>query len=109
MNAWIDVKKKRPECGQEVLVYCQGYDITGTRHWSHFDLAVYDVDYDDRRKHAYYLVSEYTYRIAQDGSTLRNMWKKRDVTHWMPLPESPPAISRDDYEKMTGQKYEGRR
>ena len=105
--SWVSVNTRKPELGQEVLVFCQGYDVTGTRYWSDYELAIYDIDYSDRRRFAFYQSVNYRVEKRYDGSTMRSVWKHRGVTHWMPLPLSPLKIDRDTYAKLAGYDYTG--
>lgn len=102
---WISLKKQKPELKQMVLVFEQGYDKTGKHYWSDFRLAVYDIDYSDKRKKAFYPALEYRVTSREDGSTMPGMWHERAVTHWMPLPDPPDRISRDEYAKLADYDY----
>lgn len=102
---WVDIKKKHPALKQEVLIFCQGYDITGKKYYSDFELAVFDKNDQDRRTYAFYQVVGYKVELIGDGSTMRNVWQYHDVTHWMPLPDPPPKIDKWVYEKLAGYKY----
>lgn len=93
---WYSIKNKKPKLKQEVLIYCQGYDVTGKHHWGDFELAVYDIDYSDRRKRVFYKSLEYKVESQYDGSTMRDVWKYRGVISWMALPETPEKISAEE-------------
>ncbi len=103
--SWNKYPDKKPQLGQEVLVFCQGYDIKGKSYWSHFSLCIFDRQANDRRTYAFYSALEYRVEKWQ-GRSLRNCWGERSVTHWMPLPEYPEKISKEKYAELAGYKYE---
>lgn len=106
MNGWISVNTRKPELKQEVLVFRQGYDVTGEYYWSSYELAIYDINYHDRRRFAFYQSVNYRVESWGDGSTMRNVWQHRGVTHWMPLPKAPAKITKEQYSKLAGYQYE---
>lgn len=82
---WIDVREQKPELGQEVLVFCQGYG-DAANYWSDYELAIYMKSPYDRRRYAF----AKSLHIKVNTSS---PWLYHDVTHWMPLPEPPPKIA----------------
>jgi hypothetical protein len=105
-RGWISLKKQKPMLKQEILVFEQGYDRTGKHYWSHYCLAIYDIDYNDRRRKAFYPSLEYRVRSREDGSTMDRIWQERGITHWQPLPDPPDKISPEEYAKLAGYEYE---
>jgi len=92
---WIDVNKRKPALGTEVLIFCQGYSIRGEDYWSHYEKATFTKFPFDRRRRAF---------VKNDDSSYP--WVYRDVTHWMPLPDPPPRISKEKYAFLAGFNYE---
>jgi hypothetical protein len=105
---WYSIKNKKPELKQKVLIYCQGYDVTGKHHWEDYYVAVYDINYRDKRKKAFYSALDYKVESIYDGSTMRNVWQYTGVISWMPLPDPPEKISPEKYADLAGYEYEDR-
>lgn len=97
---WIDINKQKPTLNSEVLIFCQGYDITGTHYWNHYELGTYIIHpYDKRRK---LFVQGISINREKDGSIYGSPWVYRGVTHWMPLPSPPSKIDSEKYMKLAG-------
>ena len=68
---WIKIEDKKPEIGQEVIIY---FEITGIEIAKYFHPEP-DNDFPGIEK--------------MDCFTSKEGWLCDDVTHWMPLPEPP--------------------
>lgn len=106
-NNWNKYPNKKPNIGQEVLIFCQGYDITGERYWSDFELAIYDKNVFDKRKNTFY--KSLDYQFGKLDNHLGGAWQYKDVTHWIPLPESPLKITNRERVSFTIQPKGGRK
>jgi len=81
---WNDINKKKPELGQAVLVFSQGYGQSGN-YWSDYNLATYIKCPSDKRKKCFA-------NPLQVKQHARYPWEYRGVTHWIELPEKPAKI-----------------
>ena len=88
---WNNYPKTHPEIGKEVLIFCQGYDITGKVYWSHYELAIYDKNVWDKRRMAFYQTISYKHD-TRDGGKPFHAWIYNDVTHWAELLEAPEKV-----------------
>jgi hypothetical protein len=103
---WNRYPQRKPDIGQKVLIFTQGYDVTGTRYWSDYEIAVYVINPHDKRKRAFANATQWEVESRRDGSILRDVWLYRGVTHWMPLPEPPEKISKEAYAELAGYTYQ---
>lgn len=87
---WISVNTRKPKLGQEVLVFCQGCDISGDYKWFSYELGTYiKLPYDKRKRE---FVQGISIQKEQDGSMFGCPWVYKYVTHWMPLPDRPAML-----------------
>lgn len=107
MNKWLSYPKYKPALEQEVLVFRQGYDISGTRYWSTYELAVYDINPADRRTKCFF--RSLNYRVDKRDGSFNGTWYHTGVTHWMPLPTPPEQISKSRYAELAGYTYDPKR
>jgi len=86
MKKWIRLRKQKPPVDTPILVFRQGYDITGERYWSHTEIAEYIKP--PYRKRFLFAVN---LRRDKEGVVYEG-FALDGVTHWMSLP-SPPKRS----------------
>jgi len=87
MKIWYDVKKKKPQLGQVVLVFEQGYGEKGNYFSSHA-IARYIKNPNDRRQRVF---ADW----LQSSQGAQSPWIYDRVTHWMFLSE-PKKLERNE-------------
>jgi len=83
---WLDIDKHKPELGQTVLIFTQGYSVKGN-HYHDYEVATYIKNPWDGRKKCF---ANKTQVVIGDSYP----WVWVHVTHWMPLPAPAPRIPR---------------
>ncbi len=105
IGGWISVKDRLPESGKHVLVCCEirpskkRYVCDGYYAAKH-NIAAHYVDDDaayeyDEEADEYFLLEGW-YEVIRNWDEYSSIVIADFVTHWMPLPELPEEVSRDD-------------
>lgn len=92
MNEWIKLTEKKPECGQQCLIFVN--DMNGRYHGFHIGRYILEYDY---HMDVTFEGFDCTVIDASDEWEEWNEHKYRSeredfnkyITHWMPLPEKP--------------------
>ena len=100
MNKWIDITKKRPKNGKDVLVY---YKEDSNRsivfiaaYFGRYELECnddsfgYDIDYHDISDE--YFAPEGWYEYSESNEEFSYTYLIKDITHWMDKPEPPKEL-----------------
>jgi len=99
---WIDIQKQKPELGQTVLIFTQGYTfVVGRPYHTNYRLGTYVKDCGDRRKKCFVDPMQIDRITHQPESTA---WKFNWVTHWIPLPGFAPQIALEEFDQRFGKK-----
>lgn len=81
---WTDLNKCKPELGETVLIFQQGYGANDD-YWSCIEIAIFIKNPNNMRK-----------RVFADPKNVSiggiSPWIFTDVTHWMHLPDKPEKI-----------------
>lgn len=106
MSEWISVNDKLPESGKYVLVTCEIKLMTSKKHYVckamytapkavpiYWDTDL-DADYDEETDQYYY--PEGWWEKIHNWDEYNHVLINDFVTHWMPLPEPPEEVKRDD-------------
>jgi hypothetical protein len=89
---WYDIRKRKPKLGETALIFCQGYDITGKHYWSDYHIGTWIKKPYDRRQRVFGDALHVKLAMVYKDESLRDVWVYTDVTHWMPLPQSPEKV-----------------
>jgi len=89
MSEWKDLNKIKPDVGQDVLIYRQGY---GNHNNYYFDyhVASYVRNPYDKRRYCF---------VPKVEKEKYSPWIYTKVSHWMTLPIPPNKIELDEKSK----------
>jgi hypothetical protein len=91
---WISIKDRLPEKGSSVIAFdgkVRQICFWIPKHYEEFECDEEDCDlfdYDEPNDKTYWTEGWYSDE-EQFGGTYDSYWVKRNITHWMELPEPP--------------------